>query len=42
MYARERTLGLDLRILLWSAVAVLLRRQVAVNRQTGRMNLRRR
>jgi lipopolysaccharide/colanic/teichoic acid biosynthesis glycosyltransferase len=42
MYARERTLGLDLRILLWSAIAVLLRRQVAVNRQTGRMNLRRR
>ena len=42
MYARERTLGLDVRILLWSAVAVLLRRQGAVNRQTGRMNLRRR
>jgi lipopolysaccharide/colanic/teichoic acid biosynthesis glycosyltransferase len=42
MYARERTLALDVRILLWSAVAVLLRRQVAVNRQTGRMNLRRR
>jgi lipopolysaccharide/colanic/teichoic acid biosynthesis glycosyltransferase len=42
MYARERTLVLDMRILFWSAVAVLLRRQVAVNRQTGRMNLRRR
>jgi lipopolysaccharide/colanic/teichoic acid biosynthesis glycosyltransferase len=42
MYARERTLGLDLRILFWSVVAVLLRRQVAVNRETGRMNLRRR
>ena len=38
----ERTLLLDLRILGWSLVAVLLRRQVAVNRQTGRMNLRRR
>jgi lipopolysaccharide/colanic/teichoic acid biosynthesis glycosyltransferase len=42
MYARQRTLLLDLRILGWSLVAVLLRRQVAVNRQTGRMNLRKR
>ena len=42
MYARQRTLALDLKILTWSLVAVLLRRQVAVNRQTGRMNLRRR
>jgi lipopolysaccharide/colanic/teichoic acid biosynthesis glycosyltransferase len=42
MYARHRTIGLDMRIFLWSLVAVLLRRQVAVNRQTGRMNLRRR
>ena len=42
MYARRRTLGLDLRIVVWSLIAVLLRRQVAVNRQTGRMNLRKR
>ena len=42
MYARNRTLALDVRIVFWSLVAVLLRRQVAVNRQTGRMNLRRR
>jgi lipopolysaccharide/colanic/teichoic acid biosynthesis glycosyltransferase len=42
MYARRRSLLLDLRILMWSIVAVVLRRQVAVNRQTGRMNLRRR
>jgi hypothetical protein len=42
MYARRRTLLLDVRILAWSLVAVLLRRQVAVNRQSGRMNLRRR
>jgi lipopolysaccharide/colanic/teichoic acid biosynthesis glycosyltransferase len=42
MYTRERTVGLDVRILFWSAIAVLLRRQVAVNRKTGRMNLRRR
>jgi lipopolysaccharide/colanic/teichoic acid biosynthesis glycosyltransferase len=42
MYARHRTLALDLRIVFWSLIAVLLRRQVAVNRQSGRMNLRRR
>jgi lipopolysaccharide/colanic/teichoic acid biosynthesis glycosyltransferase len=42
MYARRRTLALDLKILAWSLVAVLLRRQVAVNRQTGGMNLRKR
>ena len=42
MYARDRSLALDVKILAWSLVAVLLRRQVAVNRQTGRMNLRRR
>ena len=42
MYARERTLLMDLKILVWSTVAVLARRQVAVNRQTGQMNLRRR
>jgi lipopolysaccharide/colanic/teichoic acid biosynthesis glycosyltransferase len=42
MYARHRTLVLDLRIVCWSLVAVLFRRQVAVNRQNGRMNLRRR
>jgi lipopolysaccharide/colanic/teichoic acid biosynthesis glycosyltransferase len=42
MYARERTVLMDLKILTWSLVAVLGRRQVAVNRQTGRMNLRRR
>ena len=42
MYARERTILLDVKILVWSMVAVLARRQVAVNRQTGRMNLRKR
>jgi lipopolysaccharide/colanic/teichoic acid biosynthesis glycosyltransferase len=42
MYARHRTLAVDVRIMFWSLVAVLMRRQVAVNRQTGRMNLRRR
>jgi lipopolysaccharide/colanic/teichoic acid biosynthesis glycosyltransferase len=42
MYARRRTVWLDLKILCWSLVAVLARRQVAVNRQTGQMNLRKR
>ena len=42
MYARERTVWLDVKILAWSSVAVLLRREVAVSRETGRMNLRRR
>jgi hypothetical protein len=27
---------------MWSSIAVLARRQVAVNRRTGQMNLRRR
>jgi lipopolysaccharide/colanic/teichoic acid biosynthesis glycosyltransferase len=42
IYARGRTMLLDLRILVWSVVAVLLRREVAVHRHTGRMNLRKR
>jgi lipopolysaccharide/colanic/teichoic acid biosynthesis glycosyltransferase len=42
MYARRRSVAMDVKILAWSVVAVLLRRQVAVNRQTGGMNLRKR
>jgi lipopolysaccharide/colanic/teichoic acid biosynthesis glycosyltransferase len=42
LYASQRTLFLDLKILLWTAAAVILRRQVAVHRGTGRMNLRKR
>jgi lipopolysaccharide/colanic/teichoic acid biosynthesis glycosyltransferase len=42
MYARERTVWLDVKILAWSLVAVLLRREVAVDRRSGRMNLRKR
>ena len=42
LYATTRTLELDLRIALWSVVAVLLRCRVAVHRGDGRMNLRRR
>jgi len=41
-YAEGRTFWLDTRILFWTVAAVLARRQVAVNRATGAMNLRRR
>jgi hypothetical protein len=33
---------MDLRILAWTAVAVLARRDVAVHRSTGKLGLRRR
>jgi lipopolysaccharide/colanic/teichoic acid biosynthesis glycosyltransferase len=42
LYACRRTLAMDLRILFWTAVAVGLRREVAVHRGTGRTTLRRR
>lgn len=42
LYARTRTFGVDLRILLWTVLPVLLRRDVAVNRATGRLTMRRR
>ena len=42
MYARRRSLAMDARILFWTIAAVLFRRAVAVHRDTGRMNVRRR
>lgn len=42
LYATRLTIRMDLSILFWTCAAVLLRRQVAVHRETGRMNLRRR
>jgi lipopolysaccharide/colanic/teichoic acid biosynthesis glycosyltransferase len=42
MYAERPSLRMDLSILFWTCAAVLLRRQVAVHRESGRMNLRRR
>ncbi len=42
LYARYRSLRLDLAILYWTVATILLRRPVAVNRTTGRMNIRRR
>ena len=42
MYARRRCLSFNLRILLWTIAAVVLRCQLAVHRETGRISLRRR
>jgi lipopolysaccharide/colanic/teichoic acid biosynthesis glycosyltransferase len=42
LYAERRTLVMDVRICWWTIVAVALKRPVAVNRGSGRMNLRRR
>jgi lipopolysaccharide/colanic/teichoic acid biosynthesis glycosyltransferase len=42
LYADCHRLGMDLAVLRWTFVAVLLRRPVAVHRETGRMNVRRR
>jgi lipopolysaccharide/colanic/teichoic acid biosynthesis glycosyltransferase len=40
LYAAGRSVGVDLRILWWTAMAVLLSRDVAVNRETGRLGRR--
>ena len=42
MYADHRSLLIDLKVLFWTTAAVLMRRQVAVNRKSGKMNLRQR
>ena len=42
LYAREYGLGLDLRVLTWTAVAMLLGKRVSVHRTTGVLTLRRR
>jgi len=42
LYVARRTVWMDIRILLWTAAAVLLRRPVAVDRQSGRLSRRRR
>ena len=42
LYVDRRSLLLDLRILAWTSVAVFARRDVAVNRSTGTLGLRRR
>jgi hypothetical protein len=42
LYAEQRSLGMDLQIIAWTVAALFFRRPVAVNRDTGRMNVRRR
>jgi lipopolysaccharide/colanic/teichoic acid biosynthesis glycosyltransferase len=42
LYARRRSLLMDGRILVWTVAAVLLRRDVAVHRDTAKLNMRRR
>ena len=42
LYTQRRTFLFDVKILVWTLVAVLLRKDVAVNRQTGELTLRRR
>jgi len=42
LYAAQRSFMMDLRILVWTAAAVLFRRDVAVDRATGRLTARRR
>jgi lipopolysaccharide/colanic/teichoic acid biosynthesis glycosyltransferase len=42
LYVARRTFLMDLRIIGWTAIAVLLRSEVAVSRSTGRLNFRRR
>jgi lipopolysaccharide/colanic/teichoic acid biosynthesis glycosyltransferase len=40
LYATRRSLVMDVRILFWTGVATVVRREVAVNRSTGRLSLR--
>ena len=42
LYASHPSIRVDFWILFWTAAAVLMRRDVAVHRQSGKMNLRRR
>jgi lipopolysaccharide/colanic/teichoic acid biosynthesis glycosyltransferase len=42
LYVERRSLLRDLEILAWTAAAILFRREVAVHRATGRLNVRRR
>jgi lipopolysaccharide/colanic/teichoic acid biosynthesis glycosyltransferase len=42
LYVTQRSLSMNLRILWWTVVGIVLGRQVAVNRSTGRLSLRRR
>jgi lipopolysaccharide/colanic/teichoic acid biosynthesis glycosyltransferase len=40
LYARSRTFGGDLKIMLWTILPLILRRDVAVKRETGELSIR--
>ncbi|MFL6048725.1 MAG: sugar transferase [Gaiellales bacterium] len=42
LYADRRSVAMDVRVLLWTAVAVVLRKDIAVHRDTGHQGIRRR
>lgn len=42
LYAERRSLAMDVRIVFWTLATVLFKRAVAVHRDSGRMNVRRR
>jgi hypothetical protein len=42
LYAERRSMLMDLRILMWTGVAVIARQDVAVDRKTGQLGRRRR
>jgi len=42
LYAQRRTTWMDIKILVWTLVAVILRRDLAVHRSTGDLNVRKR
>jgi lipopolysaccharide/colanic/teichoic acid biosynthesis glycosyltransferase len=42
LYASRRSLAMDLRILAWTVLAVVFRRDIAVHRESGRLSVRRR
>jgi lipopolysaccharide/colanic/teichoic acid biosynthesis glycosyltransferase len=42
LYVAKRSALMDLRILAWTAIAILFKAEIAVNRSTGRLTLRRR
>jgi lipopolysaccharide/colanic/teichoic acid biosynthesis glycosyltransferase len=42
LYVRNRTIWMDLKVLVWTLLPVVLRKDVAVNRATGALTLRRR
>jgi len=41
-YAANRTIAMDVRVLVWTIIAVIARQDVAIHRHTGRASLRRR